>query len=99
MHHLKITKNGLSNLFTTLLLPKLSGILYFCIMMLIIIIIIIIIIIAFPHCGYSILQKVTCIHYDNIKLLQYYSILETYTSQEISNDKNETKQWTHYVTI
>ena len=66
-------------LFTTLLLPKLSGILYFCIMMLIIIIIIINNnngLIAFPHCGYSMLQKVTCIHYDNIKLLQYYSILE-----------------------
>jgi glutaredoxin-related protein len=39
--------------------------------------------IAFPHCGYSMLQKVTCIHYDNIKLLQYYSILQTYTLQEI----------------
>ena len=69
-----------------------------------IIIIIIIInnngLIAFPHCGYSMLQKVTCIYYDNIKLLQYYSILQTYTLQEImANDKNDTKQWIHYVTI
>jgi hypothetical protein len=30
------------------------------------------------------LQKVTCIqYYDNIKLLQDYSILQTYTLQEI----------------
>ena len=37
------------------------------------------------------LQKVTCIHYDNIKL-QYYSILETYTLQEIikRQKRNET---------
>jgi hypothetical protein len=48
--------------------------------------------IAFPHYGYSMLQKVTCIHYDNIKLLQYYSILETYTLQEIikRQKQNET---------
>jgi hypothetical protein len=38
------------------------------------------------------LQKFTCIHYDNIKLLQYYSILETYTLQEIikRQKRNET---------
>jgi hypothetical protein len=48
--------------------------------------------IAFPHCGYSMLQKVTCIHYGNIKLLQYCCILETYTLQEISQrqKRNET---------
>jgi hypothetical protein len=38
MHHLKITKNSRSNLFTTRPLPKLSGILYFCIMMLIVVV-------------------------------------------------------------
>jgi hypothetical protein len=33
--------------------------------------------IAFPHCGYSMLQKVTCIHYDN-NLNNYYNIIAYY---------------------